>query len=149
MEFEEEKKSGKSDGIDALIIIAGIAFLIWLFKGNQQKQSVQESQVQRQIDVSDTPISTYENAEEWHIVRGDNGYIEDLKVERNATVGNCTQPGKPIQYDMQHERPIIDTSYIDNRIKEMMQKNLKELSKYNNRFERLNDLQRHNRFGFL
>lgn len=144
MEFEDEKKSNT---LDIIVILAGLAFLFWIFKSNQQKTQSQQIQSQ-QTYPQDYPLSTYENAEEWHIVRGDNGFIEDLKVGRNATVGNSLQPS------VQHEKSAIGTnidtnmnSYIDNRIKQMMQKNIEKMGKYN-RFERLNDRDRSRRFGF-
>jgi len=157
MEFVDEKK-GNSDLLNIGLIIAGAAFLFWIIKSSQQKtQSIPSQQSQQQIypQYQDTPISTYENAEEWQIIRVENGFIEDLKVGRNATIGNgvTSQSHQSHQSPVWHEKPTtpaITTSDLDRTIKELIKKNMRDINELNklNKYIRLSDTERANRFGF-
>lgn len=149
MEFEN-KDNQKNSNNDIWWILAGLAILYLLFKKPQPTaQLSNQSSIQptptNQYNQEYQPLSTYENAEEWEIVRGEDGHISNLKVGRNATVGNSAN-----SYNS-HEKVTISgltESDIDSKIKEMMQKNMQEMSKYSQRFVKLNDDQRKKRFGF-
>lgn len=138
---EPKNETGNIDWLSIGLVLAGLALLYWISKSNQQVQQGQNVQSQ--------PTSTYENAEEWEIVRGDDGHISNLKVGRNATVGNSlsTSPtNKPISsnYSPKYEYMSMTDSDLENKIREIMKRNQYRQNDY----VRLNDNQRKQRFGF-
>jgi hypothetical protein len=58
------------------LIALGALVAYSLLKNNQSSQNVQ------------TQGTKYDNDESWHIQRGDEGFIDDVKVGRHANVGN-------------------------------------------------------------
>jgi hypothetical protein len=168
MNFEEEKKDNTWD---IVIVLAGLAFLFWILKSNQQKtQSAQEQYIQPQQSIqsqqylqeSYQPTSRYENAENWEVVRSDDGFITNVRALRDATVGNGTYNSKSEhKFEQSEHKSLLDTSnmsgadidkYIDNRVKQMLQKNMEGMDDYNSRFSRfamLSDRDRMNRFGLM
>lgn len=159
MEFEDEKKN-TSDLLTIGLVLAGLAILYFLFKKpqqqvqSQQAQSIQSIQSQQYNDPYSQynqyqPLSRYENAENWEVLRGEDGFISNVRALRDATVGN----GIASTYSS-HDKNIPSSNidnYIDNRVKEMMRKNLEEMKRYNQRFvglTRLSDRDRSAKFGF-
>lgn len=143
MEFENEKNT---NWFAIGLILAGLAFLYLISKNQQQTQS---QQVQSQQYIQE-PISRYENAENWEVVRGEDGFISNVKAMRDATVGNSINSNSSIHSPpiRSIHSPIENELDLDKTIKEMIQKNMRDLNELNNRYRRLNDKERSNRFGF-
>lgn len=149
MEFQDNQNIQKSDNTltNIILIALGVTILYFLFKGSQAQQPVGQVQAQ------------YENAEEWHIQRGNDGYIEDLRVGRHANVGNGNVNGNvnssgsyinnTSNYLSTDNSNSINRTQLDKYIKNLIAKNLSEMSITNNK-ERIiyDDRERRQRFGF-
>jgi hypothetical protein len=150
MEFEEEKKSST---LDTIIIIAGLAFLFWMFKSNHNQQTSSQPIESHQQYIQE-PISRYENAENWEVVRGEDGFISNVRALRDATVGSGTSyqsSGHIPSVPPSPSSPVVVGSDLDRTIKEMIQKNIREMNEFNQRFGRLgrlSDRDRSDRYGF-
>lgn len=126
MEFEDNNQIQKSDNTltNVILIALGAAILFFLFKGNQAQQPQVTSQAQ------------YNNDEQWHIQRGNDGFIEDLRVGRHANVGNGNIVSSPGNYKIDNykteygtystESNLIDREQLSKYIKELVNKNVSE-----------------------
>lgn len=154
MEFEDNRsiqnsQIQKSDNAltNILLIALGAAIVYFLLKGSQDQQPAAQTQAQ------------YENDEQWHIQRGDNGFIEDLRVGRHANVGNGNIVSSSENYIGDYGkmgvanvdtnvRLLSDKEKLDKYIKNLVTKNLSEFSISNNQDRIIyNDRERRRRFG--
>ncbi len=153
MDFQDNQniqniQKGDNTLTNILLIALGAAIVYFLLKSNQSQQA-QSTQLE--------PVSTYENAEEWRIQRGDNGFIENLRVGRHANVGNGNEiiNSNSESYTNNYSTDnSIDRKQLNKYINELVNKNLSERLSERIDFTNLNtnriiynDSERRRRFG--
>lgn len=126
----------KDNGWLYLLLIAGAAAIIYFLSKNSQQT---------------TPVkSSYDNDENWELVRGEGGFIENLRVARHANVGNNDSSYMPSYMPSVGRKPFgfdgsnsqrIDIDELTDKIQQRLE------NRYTNLNVKQSDLYRRQRFG--
>jgi hypothetical protein len=150
MDLQNQEQKGYDIWSLGIGILIGAAILYLIMKGNQNTGAASGSQSQNSASAS------YENEEQWQIVRGEDGHIVDLKVLRNANVKdsdgiNSVNDINDLQnYNNKYRYEPLEyytKEQLDQKISDEVSKKMKELSFINNIPSKYNDQDRRHRFG--